>query len=489
MEYKALYREYRPKTFDEVIGQKHVVEALRNSVKYKRIAHAYLFAGTRGTGKTSVARIFARAVNCLDINNGNPCNECHICKGILTEKLLDVIEIDAASNNSVDNIREIREEVVYLPVEARCKVYIIDEVHMLSPGAFNALLKTLEEPPPHVIFILATTEPNKLPATILSRCQRYDFKRISIDDIYIKLSMICADSGTEAEEKALRLIARVADGAMRDAQSILDKCISGSRGKLRFSDVHEIVGISDTETISAIINDVLEGRIDGIIDKIDKVERNGTDLKYFVTETTEYLRNLLVCVLADDPFSLIMADDEAVKVMDIMAKKIGKAGILKLIRKMSELAREIRTSQKPRILIEVALIDEASGNGTESIPDTAAGTREDPEETLWEDVKNQLMGKGEKLIIAYLSGTRLTASGNRYTIFFMDADIRKKETIEKHDNLIKIKKSIMDLAEKDDIFLKCALDGERKSEAGNSFSEDGIKAFFKDVPINIVDGG
>jgi len=226
MAYQALYRKWSPLTFDDVIGQSHITQTLVNEIVHNRIAHAYLFCGTRGTGKTSTAKIFSRAINCLNNHNGNPCNECEICKGILDGSNMDVVEIDAASNNGVDNIREIRDEVAYAPSKSKYKVYIIDEVHMLSSGAFNALLKTLEEPPSHVIFILATTESHKIPATILSRCQRFDFKRISTDDVVNRLKQIIQKDHINIDDKGLRLIARVSDGSMRDALSILDQCIA-----------------------------------------------------------------------------------------------------------------------------------------------------------------------------------------------------------------------------------------------------------------------
>ena len=230
--HKALYRVYRPKTFEDVVGQEHIVKTLKNQIKNNNIGHAYLFSGTRGTGKTSTAKIFARAVNCLNPINEEPCNECEICRDTLNDNIMDVVEIDAASNNSVDDIRELRESVKYTPSKAKYKVYIIDEVHMLSQGAFNALLKTLEEPPSYVIFILATTEPHKIPATILSRCQRFDFKRVSSKDIAARMAYICEKEDIEVEDKALNLIARNSQGALRDALSILDQCMSFGNDKI-----------------------------------------------------------------------------------------------------------------------------------------------------------------------------------------------------------------------------------------------------------------
>jgi DNA polymerase III subunit gamma/tau len=496
MEYRALYREYRPGTFDEVIGQKHIVAALRNSVRNKKIAHAYLFCGTRGTGKTSLARIFSRAVNCLDLKDGNPCNECSVCTGILSERLLDVIEIDAASNNSVDNIRDIRDEVVYLPAEARHKVYIIDEAHMLSAGAFNALLKTLEEPPDHVIFILATTEPQKLPATILSRCQRYDFKRIPQDDICGKLSAICSDLGVQAEDKALRLISKVADGAMRDAISILDKCISAADGMLTYSDIFALTGISDTGVFSAIIEDIMSGNIEDIIGQLDAVEKSGADLKHFVSEMVGYLRDLLVCCLADDPSGLILADDDVISTIEKLAGEIGKETILRLIEKTSELNREIKWIQKPKIFIEVALIDMAvknSGRDFEKTDGNYTGEqltgKNDPvrNDVVWSETVKKLQDEGKRLIATYLAGTVLLSKDKTYTIVFNSTDALKKKTIEKSENLECIKGILAQLLETEDISLKCDLEKSGQKGSDSGFSDSEVMSFFKDVPIDIVD--
>ena len=258
MSYVALYRKFRPQNFEDVKGQEHIVTTLKNQIKADRIGHAYLFCGTRGTGKTTIAKILAKAVNCEHPVDGSPCNECETCKAISAGTSMNVIEIDAASNNGVDNIREIREEVAYRPAEGRYKVYIIDEVHMLSTGAFNALLKTLEEPPSYVIFILATTEAHKIPITILSRCQRYDFRRITVDTISERLSELMEKEGTEVEEKAIRYIAKAADGSMRDALSLLDQCIAFYLGeKLTYEKALDVLGAVDMEVFSELLRKVL----------------------------------------------------------------------------------------------------------------------------------------------------------------------------------------------------------------------------------------
>ena len=293
MAYQALYRKWRPGEFDDVKGQDHIVTTLRNQIKMNRIGHAYLFCGTRGTGKTTVAKIFAKAVNCLSPVDGGPCNECAMCKAINEQTSMNVIEIDAASNNGVDNIREIREEVGYSPTEGKYKVYIIDEVHMLSIGAFNALLKTLEEPPSYVIFILATTEAHKIPITILSRCQRYDFKRITVDTISDRLTELIEKEGMDVEDRAVRYIARAADGAMRDALSLLDQCASFYiNERLTYDRVLEVLGAVDTTVFSKLLRCIIANDVTGSIYLLEDVIIQGRELSQFVTDFIWYMRNL-----------------------------------------------------------------------------------------------------------------------------------------------------------------------------------------------------
>ncbi len=300
MSYTALYRKFRPAEFEDVKGQDHISQTLQNQIKANRIGHAYLFCGTRGTGKTSVAKIFAKAVNCQSPVNGSPCGECAMCKAISAGTSMNVIEIDAASNNGVDNIREIREEVAYRPTEGKYKVYIIDEVHMLSIGAFNALLKTLEEPPEYVIFILATTEVHKIPITIMSRCQRYDFKRITIDTIAERLMDLMQREGVEVEERAIRYIAKAADGSMRDALSLLDQCIAFYLGeKLTYDHVLEVLGAVDTEVFSRLLREILNRDVSKVIGALDELIMQGRELSQLVTDFTGYLRNLLLVKTSD----------------------------------------------------------------------------------------------------------------------------------------------------------------------------------------------
>ena len=276
MSYTALYRKFRPQEFSDVKGQEHIVTTLKNQIKAERIGHAYLFCGTRGTGKTTIAKIFAKAVNCEHPVDGSPCGECAACQAIAAGNSMNVIEIDAASNNGVDNIRQIREEVEYRPTEGRYKVYIIDEVHMLSIGAFNALLKTLEEPPSYVIFILATTEAHKIPITILSRCQRYDFRRISIDTISDRLLELLGEEQIEAEEKAVRYIAKAGDGSMRDALSLLDQCIAFYLGqKLTYDKVLKALGAIDTEVFSRMLRQILEKNVTQAIKMLEEIVIEG----------------------------------------------------------------------------------------------------------------------------------------------------------------------------------------------------------------------
>lgn len=302
MSYTALYRKFRPDNFTDVKGQDHIVTTLTNQIRHNRIGHAYLFCGTRGTGKTTVAKILAKAVNCEHPVNGSPCNECAMCKAIQAGTAMNVIEIDAASNNGVDNIREIREEVSYRPTEGKYKVYIIDEVHMLSTGAFNALLKTLEEPPSYVMFILATTEAHKIPITILSRCQRYDFHRITIDTIAARLEELLKIEGVEAEEKAIRYVAKAGDGSMRDALSLLDQCIAFYLGQtLTYDKVLEVLGAVDTEVFSKLLRKVIQGDVTASIHILEDLIVGGRELGQFVGDFTWYMRNLLLVKTSEDP--------------------------------------------------------------------------------------------------------------------------------------------------------------------------------------------
>lgn len=357
MSYMALYRKWRPAGFDEVKGQDHIVTTLRNQINADRIGHAYLFCGTRGTGKTSVAKIFAKAVNCAQPVDGNPCGECEVCRAVAAGASMNVIEIDAASNNGVDNIREIKEEVAYPPTQGRFKVYIIDEVHMLSIGAFNALLKTLEEPPAYVIFILATTEAHKIPITILSRCQRYDFKRISIDTISSRLSELMTAENIVADERALRYIAKAADGSMRDALSLLDQCLAFYMGQeLKYENVLDVLGAVDTEVFSGFFRGVEARDAIGLIHRLEQIIIDGRDLSQFVADFTWYLRNLMLLKSTGDVSDVLEMSEENLKLLKEDAAQTELNSIMRYIRVFSELSGQLKNSSQKRVMVEVALI-------------------------------------------------------------------------------------------------------------------------------------
>lgn len=357
MSYTALYRKFRPATFADVKGQEHIVTTLRNQIAAGRIGHAYLFTGTRGTGKTTVAKIVARMVNCEHPTQDGPCGECHTCKAIASGASMNVIEIDAASNNGVDNIREIVDEVAYSPAEGKYKVYIIDEVHMLSTGAFNALLKTLEEPPSYVIFILATTEVHKIPATILSRCQRYDFKRISLDTITDRLRELTEKEGVAAEEKALRYVAKVADGSMRDALSLLDQCIAFHIGQeLTMDKALDVLGAVDTTVFSRLLRCVIQKDVSACISLLEEVVMQGRELVQFVNDFVWYLRNLMLVQTSDKMEEVVDMSSDNLKLLKEEAGLLDLESVIRYIRIFSELSNQIRYATQKRILVEIALI-------------------------------------------------------------------------------------------------------------------------------------
>lgn len=357
MAYTALYRKWRPDKFEDVRGQDHIVKTLKNQILSNRIGHAYLFCGTRGTGKTTLAKIFARAVNCEHTVDGSPCNQCELCKSIMSGSSVNVVEIDAASNNGVDNIREIREEVRYSPTEGKYRVYIIDEVHMLSTGAFNALLKTLEEPPAYVIFILATTEVQKIPITVLSRCQRYDFRRIENGTIQKQLRHLVEAEGVEAEEKALGYIARMADGSMRDALSLLEQCISFYYGEcLTYENALDVLGAVDTSVFSEVLRNVLQKNVTNCIQVLDEVFAQGRDMNQFVTDFIWYLRSILLVQTADSAENVLDMSHDNLQALKEEAKMLDLDTLLRYLRVLSELSNQIKFASSKRVLIEVALI-------------------------------------------------------------------------------------------------------------------------------------
>jgi DNA polymerase-3 subunit gamma/tau len=379
MSYQALYRKWRPQVFEDVIGQKHITETLKNQIISRRIAHAYLFCGTRGTGKTSTAKIFSRAINCIhnqgDHSTGNPCNMCEVCAGIMNGSILDVVEIDAASNNGVDNVREIREEVVYSPARSQYKVYIIDEVHMLSTGAFNALLKTLEEPPAHVIFILATTEPHKIPATILSRCQRFDFKRITTDDIAVRLKQVIGDEGIKVDDQGLRLIARVSEGSMRDALSILDQCIAFNGDCIKYEDIVTVLGVVDHSFMFDIAQSIADKNANQAVKLIDRLIMDGRDIVHFMDDFIEHFRNLLMCKVLEKSENVLDMPKEMIAQLKEQSINFTQEKIINCIKVLSDAHSAAKWAANPRIILEIAVIklcQQHLDTSTESLLDRIA---------------------------------------------------------------------------------------------------------------------
>lgn len=362
MAYQALYRKWRPMVFDDVIGQKHITETIKNEILNGKISHAYLFTGTRGTGKTSTAKIFSRAVNCLNPQNGNPCNECEICRGILSERILDVIEIDAASNTGVDNIRDIIDQTKYAPTESKCRVYIIDEVHMLSAGAFNALLKTLEEPTPGVIFVLATTEIHKVPATIMSRCQRFDFKTINVNEIAERIEYILKNEKISAEREAVMYVSQLGDGSMRDSLSILDQCLAFKPNNLTYADVVDTVGAIDDTFLYDIACRVSDGDAAGAVKIFEKCIADGKNTDYFAQGLLEVYRSLLLFKVSgnSDYTGLKAANTENT------SKKYTTEKLMYCIDIITKLLNDIKLSSSPKVYTEMALIKMASPELDES---------------------------------------------------------------------------------------------------------------------------
>lgn len=474
MEYIALYRKYRPKTFLEVVGQEHITKTLKNQVKNKRVAHAYLFNGPRGTGKTSVAKILSRAINCLDIKEGDPCNACDNCRGILDGSILDVIEIDAASNNSVDNIRNIRDEIMYTPSKAKYKVYIIDEVHMLSTGAFNALLKTLEEPPPHAIFILATTEPQKLPSTIISRCQRYDFRRIDSKEIFNKLKDIIKEINVLVDEDALNLISRICDGGLRDALSILDQSISISEN-VNYQDVLNIVGMIDEEVLFDISEKINKCDAEGAILLVNDIYYKGKEINYLILNLIDHYRNILLAKRVKNLEGLVQASKEGIERLISISKNYEEEKIIYIINLLSETLTEAKRTTFSKILLETAIIkicsheisqkedkDIQSNIKTEVQKEAQKDVRKEKEQTSntitaqcnksndviasWSNIVNDLSLKGQsKIITQCLKDIPVDVENNTLMIYvpyngeFYNQKLQEKKIVEEiKDSILKV---------------------------------------------------
>ncbi len=393
MMYQALYRQYRPKTFDELLGQKHITTTLKNQIEKENIGHAYLFSGTRGTGKTSTAKILSRAVNCIDLKNGNPCNQCEICRGIMDGSIMDVIEMDAASNRGIEDIRDLREKVIYPPSRAKYKVYIIDEVHMLTPQAFNALLKTLEEPPKHLIFILATTEPERLLQTILSRCQRFDFKRVSTKDMTDRMKGIGEDLNLQIDEKVLNLIARNSDGAMRDALSLFDQCISLSKDKVTYEDAISILGITNNDKILNLADNIIKRDLKTSLKEIDDIIQEGKDIHQFIKDIIYHFRNLMIVKTTKNPNELIETDQETLDIYIKQAKETQLDFILKSLDLLTISDEKAKWSTQSRIILEMAIIQMVKLEEELSLEDRIKrlemGIKDESKSIVQEAIKNK----------------------------------------------------------------------------------------------------
>ena len=392
MSYTALYRKYRPAKFSEIVGQEHITRTLKNQIIANRVGHAYLLTGGRGTGKTSAAKILARAINCLNPQDGEPCNECEICKAALQGSLTDIVEMDAASNNSVEDIRSIREEVNFLPTVAKYRVYIIDEVHMLSVGAFNALLKTLEEPPEHVKFILATTEPQKLPATILSRCQRFDYKKISPENVKLRLEYICKESNISITDEALKTISVLAEGAMRDGLSILERCVQEGEDEITDDKVKELVGIPKVEYINKIVNSVIEENVEETLQNIDSVISDGKDLNNLIWEIIKYIKDILVYKSSG---SLKLYNENEIEKIKEISEKTTKDKLLKMIYSLSELSNDLKMTTQKTIMLEVGIMKLCSIQEGSTNPNNNSNNVYKSFETTGENTINQIQNKNQ----------------------------------------------------------------------------------------------
>ena len=367
MEHLALYRKYRPSNFDDVVGQEHITRALKNQILSGNIGHAYLFTGSRGVGKTSIARIFARAVNCLDSADGSPCGKCDSCKAMESQNSINIIEIDAASNNRVDDVRELREKVKFLPVDAKYKVYIIDEVHMLTDSAFNALLKTLEEPPKHVIFILATTEAHKLPATILSRCIRFDFRLVGLDALSAHLAKVLDQEGIEADDDAVRLMAMAGEGSVRDTLSIADCIVAYSTGKITKESVQKVLGTTDEGLLLEYFDLLKDKNIGGMLEFVTNLDNSGKNLSVFVKDIARHSRNLLVCKTCKNPNEILSLANDTFEKMKSQADGFDEKALISYMQSFGGAENELRYTLSPRLLLETLSLAVMSGASNEEV--------------------------------------------------------------------------------------------------------------------------
>ena len=481
LEYTALYRKFRPLKFDEIVGQEHIVRTLKNELINDRVGHAYLFNGGRGTGKTSAAKILARAVNCLNPKDGEPCNECAVCKAALEGSLTDIVEMDAASNNSVEDVRAIRDEVNFLPTVAKYRVYIIDEVHMLSTGAFNALLKTLEEPPAHVKFILATTEPQKLPATILSRCQRFDFKKISNDNIEKRLNFVCEQSNIDITPEAKKLIAILAEGAMRDALSILERCMQ-EEGKITEDLVKELVGIPKTESVNKITKSILQKNTEDALSAINEIISEGKDISNFLWEIIKYVKDILV--FKTNTKLEIYSEAEKNQIKEL-ADSTTKERLISMIYELSNLQNDMKWSSQKLIMFQVTIIklcNEVSTSSTVSSGDSGASSKE------VEDLKYKI-NKLEKQITQLQNVPRAVASSSTSqeskTQYAIKPEVKKSTSIKLGDKVQNWPKIIDNIKQEGRISLSSILMTSSANEindmtVGINF-ENGLTPFRKDI--------
>ena len=521
MAYTALYRKFRPITFSEMVGQEHITKTLKNQIIANRVGHAYLFSGGRGTGKTSAAKIMARAVNCLHPKeDGEPCNECEICKAILDGSLTDVVEMDAASNNSVEDIRVIRDEVNFLPTVAKYRVYIIDEVHMLSTGAFNALLKTLEEPPEHVKFILATTEPQKLPATILSRCQRFDFKRITVENIKKRLKIICGESKIEITDEAIQMIAILAEGALRDGISILERCSQDTTGTIDEDMIRDLVGLPKLTYIKTLVKNIIDKNPEEAISTTDTVINEGKDLDNFLWEVIKYVKDTLIYKTTKN---LELYSKEDIEFIDRLAESTTKNRLLNLIYDLSELSNNMKISTQKNIIFQVGIINqcmdtevraqkseigkqkadtenvqrisiqqekkeskksEVKSKNTEKTPKAPNGNYV----TYWQNVLDKIKQSGKMTIYANLIGTKGVLLNDLFVGIEFPGKVTEfaKKVIEEHDNKALIEK-IISMEQGATMQIKI-IDKAQESSKTTS-KKDAIEDFAneKDLPFNVID--
>lgn len=449
--YLALYRAWRPRNFSEVVGQEKTVTALKNAVKEERLSHAYLFSGPRGTGKTSIAKIVARAANCSNVKDGEPCNTCSSCTDIDNGNFMDVIEIDAASNRGIDEIRELRERVRILPAQGKKKVYIIDEVHMLTTEAFNALLKTIEEPPDSVIFILATTEPQRIPATILSRCQSYNFRRLTIEEIMARLKQVAASSEISIEEDALKIIARRANGGLRDALSSLDQIYSYKGHRIERADVLDVMGLVDDKFLSGLLNEILDGNPAGIINMLSTALNEGKEAQQLARETAMYIRDLMVFGVMGQEAELSVVTDSVRADLEKQAARVKQQDALAILRILMNTADRLRFSEGNRFQLEIAFLEimsylsasprkeakkqPASTAVTRTpVKEAEAGEKNEARDVLWDKI---LTGVKEKKIPTHallVQGKFLGSKGDNIYIGYQKAYKFHKEKMEEKPN-------------------------------------------------------